>query len=49
MMISVFCFITTTKMQVPTPLEKCLLYLAYQADKIQLEELVHKEMMKKMK
>ena len=34
---------------VKEPLEKCLLYLAYQADKIQLEELVHKEMMKKMK
>jgi hypothetical protein len=34
---------------VKEPLEKCLLYLAYQADKIHLEELVHKEMMKKMK
>jgi hypothetical protein len=34
---------------VKEPLEKCLLYLAYQADKVQLEELVHKEMMKKMK
>jgi len=34
---------------VKEPLEKCLLYLAYLADKAHLEELVHKEMMKKMK
>lgn len=34
---------------VKQPLEKCLLYLSYKADKIQLEELVSKEMMKKMK
>jgi hypothetical protein len=34
---------------VKEPLEKCLLYLSYQADKVHLEELVHKEMMKKMK
>jgi hypothetical protein len=34
---------------VKEPLEKCLLYLAYLSDKVTLEELVHKEMMKKMK
>jgi hypothetical protein len=34
---------------VKEPLEKCLLYLAYLSDKVVLEELVHKEMMKKMK
>ena len=31
---------------VKEPLEKCLLYLAYRADKIQLESLMHKESMK---
>lgn len=34
---------------VTQPLEKCLLFLAYQADKVQLENLMHKEMLKKMK
>jgi hypothetical protein len=34
---------------VKEPLEKCLLYLSYKADKVRLEELVNKEMMKKMK
>jgi hypothetical protein len=34
---------------VKEPLEKCLLFLSYQADKVQLENLVHKEMLKKMK
>jgi hypothetical protein len=34
---------------VKEPLEKCLLFLAFQADKVQLENLVHKEMLKKMK
>ncbi len=29
------------------PLEKCLLYLAYEADKYQVEELVHKAAMRK--
>jgi hypothetical protein len=28
------------------PLEKCLLFLAFEADKRVLEDLVHKEMMK---
>ena len=31
---------------VKEPLEKCLLYLAYKADKNQLEGLLHKEAMK---
>ena len=31
---------------VKEPLEKCLLYLAYRADKNQLEGLLHKEAMK---
>lgn len=31
------------------PLEKCLLFLAYQTDKIQLEDMLHREMMKKWK
>jgi hypothetical protein len=31
------------------PLEKCLLWLSYQADKAHLEELVYKEQMKKIK
>ena len=30
------------------PLEKCLMYLAYTADKVQLEELLHKQAMKKI-
>jgi hypothetical protein len=34
---------------VKEPLEKCLLYLSYKADKVKLEELVNKDMMKKMK
>jgi hypothetical protein len=29
------------------PLEKCLLFLAYQSDKVQLEELMHKDMLKR--
>jgi hypothetical protein len=33
---------------VELPLEKCLLWLAYQSDKVQLEELMHKQMLKKM-
>ena len=33
---------------VEEPLEKCLLFLAYKADKNQLENLLHKEAMKKM-
>lgn len=33
---------------VKEPLEKCLLWLAYQADKVQLEELMHKQMLKKI-
>jgi hypothetical protein len=32
---------------VQEPLEKCLLFLSYRADKILLEDLVHREMMKK--
>lgn len=34
---------------VQQPLEKCLLFLAYQADKVQLEDMLHREMMKKWK
>ena len=33
---------------VKEPLEKCLLYLAYKADKAQLESLLHKEAMKSL-
>jgi len=33
---------------VKEPLEKCLLWLAYQADRTQLEELLHKQAMKKI-
>jgi len=33
---------------VEEPLEKCLLFLAYRADKAQLENLMHKEALKKM-
>jgi hypothetical protein len=33
---------------VEEPLEKCLLWLSYQADKAQLEELLHKQAMKKI-
>lgn len=33
---------------VEEPLEKCLLYLAYKADKIQVEQLIHNEMIKSM-
>jgi hypothetical protein len=33
---------------VELPLEKCLLYLAFQADKGKLEELLHKEALKKV-
>jgi hypothetical protein len=33
---------------VKEPLEKCLLFLAYEADKMQVEELLHKHAMKKM-
>ena len=31
------------------PLEKCLLYLAYQADKIRVQQLEHKQRMSKYK
>lgn len=31
------------------PLEKCLLWLAYQSDRVQLEDLLYKEQMKKIK
>jgi hypothetical protein len=31
---------------VKLPLEQCLLFLAYRADKIVLENLMHKEMLK---
>jgi len=31
---------------VKEPLEKCLLYLAYRADRNQLESMIHKEAMK---
>jgi hypothetical protein len=31
---------------VKEPLEKCLLFLSYKADKVQLESLMHKEAMK---
>ena len=34
---------------VEQPLEKCLLYLAYKADKVQLETLIHNEMIKTIK
>ena len=34
---------------VEQPLEKCLLFLAFKADKIQLETLMHKEALKTMK
>jgi hypothetical protein len=34
---------------VEEPLEKCLLYLAYKADKAQLETLVHNEMIRTIK
>lgn len=33
---------------VKEPLEKCLLWLAFQADKVQLEELMHKQALKKI-
>ena len=33
---------------VEEPLEKCLLFLAYRADKSQLEGLLHREAIKKM-
>ena len=29
------------------PLEKCLMYLAYKADKIVMEDLLHREALKK--
>ncbi len=34
---------------VEEPLEKCLLYLAFKADKNQVESLTHKEMLKGLK
>jgi len=34
---------------VKEPLEKCLLWLAYQSDKVELEELMHKDAMKKIR
>jgi hypothetical protein len=30
------------------PLEKCLLFLSFRADKVLLDNLVHKEMMKRV-
>jgi hypothetical protein len=33
---------------VKEPLEKCLLWLAYQADRTHLEELLHKQALKKI-
>ena len=33
---------------VKEPLEKCLLWLAYQADKFQLEDIMHRQAMKKI-
>ena len=33
---------------VDEPLEKCLLFLAYQSDKVQLEDLMHKQALKKI-
>jgi len=33
---------------VEEPLEKCLLWLAYQADKFQLEDIMHRQAMKKI-
>jgi hypothetical protein len=29
------------------PLEKCLLYLAYKSDKVELENLLHREALKR--
>jgi hypothetical protein len=34
---------------VEEPLEKCLLFLAYRADKVLLEDLMHKDAMKGIK
>ena len=34
---------------VKEPLEKCLLWLAYQSDKVELEDLMHKDAMKKIR
>jgi hypothetical protein len=39
--------VTKINAVVGEPLEKCLLFLAYQADKYQLEDLVHKAAMRK--
>ena len=39
--------VTKIDVVVKEPLEKCLLFLAYEADKHQLEDLVHKAAMKK--
>jgi hypothetical protein len=33
---------------VKEPLEKCLLWLAFQADKVQLEDIMHRQAMKKI-
>jgi len=33
---------------VKQPLEKCLLYLAFHSDKIQLENILHKESLKRI-
>jgi hypothetical protein len=41
--------ITKIDSVVKEPLEKCLLFLSYQADKHQLEELVQRAAMKKIK
>jgi hypothetical protein len=40
--------ITKIDKVVEEPLEKCLLFLAYKADKNQLETLLHRESIKKM-
>jgi hypothetical protein len=40
--------ITKIDSVVEEPLEKCLLYLAYKADKILLEDMMHRESLRKM-
>lgn len=40
--------ITKIDLVTKEPLEKCLLYLAYKADRNQLETLMHKESLKRM-
>ena len=41
--------ITMIDKVVEEPLEKCLLFLAYRADKVLLEDLMHKDAMKGIK